>query len=272
MSKPLTGAVLGILIGLATAIFLARQGIWPLDQLTVFFLPGILGLLGVLLLSMGRPSDGVFTLVVSMLILIPMLVWGAFGFGSFDEQGELNGGCLVEAESDVDATTVTDTSRSDPFAVELDGGLSWSASSPSAFQDYDWRIYADLGGIPVTIESGTEANDAGDTENEGDIEDIRAYAEARGINIDLYRGVYKVGGSAAGTCSGFGFVLIEGAGTDAIGLTALIVAIVLLVILLVLTFTGREVVVATTESGDVVAPDQPPQSDPDPLDGGSSDL
>ena len=29
MQKPLTGALLGVLVGVSTAIFLARQGIWP---------------------------------------------------------------------------------------------------------------------------------------------------------------------------------------------------------------------------------------------------
>ena len=146
MQKPLTGAILGVLIGVAAAIFLARQGIWPLDQLTLFFLPGILGLLGVLLLSMGRRERTQATLVIALLILVPMLVWGAFGFGSFGETGELNGGCLVSASSDDDSTTVTDTSRDDPFTIDPSGGLTWESSSPSVFQDYEWRIWVDIGG------------------------------------------------------------------------------------------------------------------------------
>jgi hypothetical protein len=275
MSKPLTGAVLGVLIGIATAIFLARQGIWPPDQLTVFFLPGILGLLGMLLLSMGRPSKGPFTLVVALLILVPMLLWGALGFGSFSEQGQLNGGCTVQGSSDVDSTTVTDTSRANPFVIDPDGGLTWEATSPSVFQDYDWELTAFIGGIPITIESAHEANTNGDEENGGEVDDIRAYADTRGIDLDLYRGVYKVGGSA-GSCDGFGFVEITGDGMDTIALIALIVAITLLIVLIVLMFTGREVVVATTESEEVVViEDEAPggvDSDPNRLDGDSSDL
>ena len=274
MSKPLTGAVLGVLIGVATAIFLARQGIWPLDQLTLFFLPGILGLLGLLLLSMGRPSRGPFTLVVALLILVPMLLWGALGFGDLDESGELNGGCLVMATSDVDSTTVTDTSKSNPFLIDPDGGLSWEATSPSVFQDYDWEIYVNIGGLPVTIESDHEANTAGDQDNEGEVDDVRALADSRGIDIDLYRGVYEVGGEAA-TCSGFGFVEITGPGLDLIALIALIVAITLLVILIVLTFVGRDTAVETTRSEEVVVveDDVPEGFDPEVNrpEGGSSD-
>jgi hypothetical protein len=251
MSKPLTGAVLGVLIGVATAIFLARQGIWPADQLTLFFLPGILGLLGMLLLSMGRPSKGPFTLVVALLILVPMLIWGALGFGSFDEQGQLNGGCTVQASSDLDSTTVTDTSRGDPFAIDPDGGLTWEATSPSVFEDYDWEINVYLGGIPVTIESAHEENAEGDQENGGEVSDVRAYADVLGIDIDLYRGVYKVGGSAE-SCDGFGFVEITGEGMDTIALISLIVAITLLIILIVLTFVGRDTVVVATEGDEIV--------------------
>lgn len=272
MSKPLTGAILGVLIGLGVATFLARQGIWPPDQLTVFFLPGILGLLGLLLLSMGRPSRGVFTLVVALLLLIPMLIWGALGFGTFDEQGVLNGGCVVEAQSDVDSTVVTDTSRSDPFVIDPDGGLSWFASSPTVFQDYEWSIHVDIGGIAVTIESDNEANDSGDLENDGEIDDIRAYADSRGIDLDSYRGIYEVGGAAAATCNGFGFVEIAGEGLDTIALIALIVVITLMVILIVLAFVGRERTAMTTNGDENRISETEADSDANRLEGGSSDF
>lgn len=251
MSKPLTGAILGVLIGLANAVFLARQGVWPPDQLTIFFLPGILGLLGILLLSMGRQSRGPFTLVVALLVLVPMLVWGAVGFGSLDERGRLNGGCTVRAISAVDSTTVIDSSRDDPFVIDPDGGLSWEATSPSVFQDYDWELHALVGGIPVPIASAHEDNADGDQENGGEVDDVRAYATLLGIDLDLYRGVYEVGGSAA-TCDGFGFVEIGGEGMDTMALIALIVAITLLAILVVLMFSGREVVAVATEGDHVV--------------------
>lgn len=239
MRKPLTGTILGVLIGVALAVILARQGVWPLDQLTLFLIPAVTGFIGMLLLSIGRPSSGTFTLVIALLILIPMLVWGALGLGSLNASGELNGGCRVFAGSQVDQTDVVDTSKSDPFVIDPDGGLAWEADSPEVFQDYEWRIYVVLGGIPWTIDSGTEANDAGDQDNEGDIADIRAYADERGLNIDTLVGVYQVGGSAA-SCDGFGFVEILGAeGLDTISLIATILLITFLIILIVLMFVGR---------------------------------
>lgn len=250
MQKPLTGTILGILTGLAIAVFLARQGIWPADRLTVFFLPGILGLLGLLLLSMGRPSKGPGTLALALLLAVPITLWGALGFADLNQTGEMNGGCQVYAQSSVDDTIVTDTTSGDPFVIDPDGSLHWEASSPTVFQDYQWKLEIFVGDIPITVDSGTEANAAGDQDNDGDIPDIGAYASSRGINLDLYRGVYKVGGSAA-TCDGFGFVEIPGEGMDTIALIALITAITLLIVLLVLTFYRRGT--ATSEAGtDVV--------------------
>ena len=272
MRKPLTGAILGVLIGIALAVILARQGFWPLDQITLFLLPALTGFIGLLLLSIGRASPGPFTLVVALLILIPMLVWGALGLGTINQSGELNGGCRVFAGSAVDQTDVIDTTKSDPFVIDPDGGLAWEAESPEAFQDYDWRIYVVLGGIPVTVDSGTEANDAGDAENDGDIPDIRAYGDERGFDIDTFVGVYQVGGEAA-TCDGFGFVeILGGEGLDTISLVSIILLVTFLIILIVLMFVGRggaATVAGTTvvgEAGPHGAGDQTPGTSdgPDP--------
>lgn len=266
MQKPLTGTILGILIGFGVAIFMARSGIWPADQLTMALLPGLLGLLGLLLLSMGRKSKGPATLAIALLLVVPLVLWGAIGFGSLNETGQLNGGCTVTATSASDSTTVTDTSRQDPFVIDPAGGMSWSATSPTAFMNYDWKLQVYVMGLPIPIDSGTESNEDGDTENTGDVSNVGEYADSRGIDLGLYQGIYKVGGSAA-TCNGFGFVEILGDGTDLIGLIALIVAITLLVILLVLTFYGRNKGVETVGEDGSPSTDGPTASGDD-LDAG----
>lgn len=242
--KPLSGALIGILIGAAVGVILARVGVWPPDQLTMFLMPALVGLLGLTLLSIGR-ENSIPTMIIALLILVPMLVWGALGFTEMDQSGELNGGCTVAAESTVDSTVVTDTSRSDPFVVETDGGLAWSALSPEAFMDYDWQLHVVVGGFAVPIDSGTEANSAGDLENSGDVSNIGEFASERGINLDLYRGVYEVGGEAA-TCDGFGFVAIEGDGLDLVLLASIVLILLLVILYLILFFAGRSA--STTES------------------------
>jgi hypothetical protein len=242
--KSLSGTVVGVLIGVSLAVILARQGWWPADQLTLFLLPAVTGLIGMILLTVGR--EGSYTsLIVSLIILIPMLVWGALGVGKVGQSGELNGGCAVNAASAVDATTVTDTSRSDPFRLEADGPLSWNATSPTVFTDYDWALHVALGGIAVPIESATEPNEEGDLENGGEVPDVSAYAALRGIDLGLYVGVYEVGGFAA-TCDGFGFVRIVGEGFDPVTGIALAVLVLLIIVLVTVVVRGRHRVRETT--------------------------
>ncbi|HEU4895000.1 MAG TPA: hypothetical protein VFT85_04100 [Acidimicrobiia bacterium] len=237
--KALSGTIVGILIGMTVAVLLARHGVWPPDQITLFLLPAITGLAGLLLLTIGREGSYTTT-IISLIILLPMLVWGALGVGDVNETGELNGGCTVVASSDLDTTTVTDTSRRDPFQIQESGSMSWTATSPEAFQDYEWQIGVDVGGFTVPLESGTEPNDAGDLENGGDVPDVGAYAASRGVNLGLYSGVYEVGGSAA-SCDGFGFVHIVGDGLDVVAVIAWGVLALLLVIMGILFFPGRRV-------------------------------
>lgn len=235
--NPFAGTIIGILIGVSIAVILARQGVWPADQLTLFLLPAVTGLIGMLLLIIGRDGPYVTT-IVSLMILVPMLMWGALGVAKADQLGQLNGGCTVTATSDSDTTIVTDTSRSDPFRIEADGGLAWMASSPEVFTGYAWRIDALLGGIPVPIESDIEANEDGTTENSGEVDDVGAYAAVRDIELSLYVGVYEVSGSAA-TCDGFGFVRVIAEGLDLVTIIAAVVLVAMLVGMFTLFNSGR---------------------------------
>jgi hypothetical protein len=198
--KALSGTIVGILIGVTVAELLSRHGVWPIDQITAFLLPAITGLAGLLLLTMGR--EGTYTTtIISLIVLVPMLVWGALGI----------------AES---------------------GSLAWASTSPEVFQDYEWRIDVVLGGFALPVASGTEPNEAGDLENGNDVADIGAYAAERGINLGLYAGVYEVRGSAA-TCDGFGFVRVVSDGLDVVALISWGILALLLVIMGTLFFPGR---------------------------------
>lgn len=240
MTRPLIGAVLGVATGLAAAVVLQQQGLWPLDQVTVFLLPAATGLLGTFLVTFGRSGQSRLAIVLILVVLVPTAVWGAIGLTDAGEVGRLDGGCLVAASSDIDETTVTDTSRQNPFEIDPDGGLSWLAdSSPSVFRDYEWRIYVVIGGVEITLDEGSEANTAGSVVNGGDVTDIRAYAASHGIDLDSLTGIHEVGGQA-GDCSGFGFVWVVGDRMTTIAITALIIAVVLLIILLFLAFSGPD--------------------------------
>jgi hypothetical protein len=246
-ARPFTGGLLGVLFGVAVAIVLQQQGIWPLDKLTVFLLPAITGLIGLLLTSLGRTWSAVGASIM-LVLLVAMGAWGATGFADIDEVGVLNGGCEVVAQSDLDTTTVTDTSRNNPFLIDPHGGLAWAATSPVPFFDYEWEIWVEIGGAAVPLDSGLEDNEGASIVNAGDVANVTEYAEERGIPIDQMRGSYKVGGFAA-TCDGFGFVEIVAEPLETLlAKIAAGVAVVSLIILLLVAFTGRSPSAEPTET------------------------
>ena len=242
-ARPLSGAILGIILGLAVAIILQQQGIWPLDKLTVFLLPGATGLLAVVLTTAGK-AKAPGALTVALIITIPLAAFGATGLGMFNQFGQLNGGCQVIASSGIDNTTVTDSSRRDPFTIDPNGGLSWAATSPGPIKDHTWEIWVELGGAQVPVQRGGDPNEGESTGNRGDVGNVSAYAEDRGIPLDQLRGVFVVGGFINGTggaCDGFGFVKLLATPFETIlSKIALAIAIIALIILLLMAKGGRK--------------------------------
>ncbi|MEX1126218.1 MAG: hypothetical protein WEE53_11200 [Acidimicrobiia bacterium] len=209
-ARPWSGVLLGILLGLSIAVILQQAGVWPLDRLLVFGLSGIFGLIGILLTGWGRERGSALSSIVPLLLSVGMIAWGATGLTQLNETGELNGGCTVEAQSDVDTTIVTDTTRQNPFEVDPEGGLSWLATSPGPIMDHTWEIWVDVGGFEVVVADGGDPNTAGDLENDGDVTDVSAYVEeVTEVSGQQIRGVFEVGGDIQGTggaCDGFAFV------------------------------------------------------------------
>ena len=211
-ARPWSGFFLGLLLGISIAVVLQQAGIWPLDRLLLFGSAGLFALIGILLSGAGRERVGAFSSIVPLVLAVALIGFGATGLGAINENGQLNGGCTVEAASDIDSTVVTDTSSQEPFQVDPDGGLSWVATSPGPITDHFWEIYVDVGGFPVNIASNDEVepNTAGDSEQSGDVTDLSAYiqevSDTSGLELD---GVFEVGGNIegeGGACDGFGFV------------------------------------------------------------------
>jgi hypothetical protein len=130
----------------------------------------------------------------------------------------LDGGCAVEATSDLDQTTMIDATRSDPFEIDPEGTISWIATSPGAIMDHTWVINVDIGGFGVPVASGGDPNTAGTLDSEGtrSIPELVEEAEEAGVPsaslLGSLRGIYRVFGEIDGTssCAGDGYVLIKG--------------------------------------------------------------
>jgi hypothetical protein len=234
---------MGLIVGLGAAVLLQQAGVWPLDKLTTFLLPGLLALIFILLSRLRRVATYT-ALAIALLLAIPPIAYGVTGIGEIGSSGELNGGCSVEAASDLDTTVVTDTSHSNPFDIDPDGGLSWLASSPGPITDHEWEIWVVIGGFEYVVADGAESNSDMNTTNDGDVPDVTGYVEDLGFRAgDQIRGVYEVGGfidGEGGACDGFGFVRIEGGflGTIA-SWVALIVALIALAVFSLIAFTER---------------------------------
>lgn len=259
-ARPWTGFFLGLILGLALAVVIQQAGVWPLDRLMLFGGVGLLALIGSLLGGLGRVKVGAFNTVVPILLAVALLGFGATGLGAVNETGVLNGGCTVEAASDVDTTIVTDTSRQDPFEVDPDGGLSWVARSPGAITNHLWEIYVDVGGFPVVVAANEEVepNSDGDTENTGDVADVSGYVRevSNLVGVEL-AGVFEVGGDIegeGGACDGYGFVTLTAAPLSTlISQVAAVIGLLALIGLLVLVFNRTETV-GVVEEEEYVAP------------------
>ena len=122
-----------------------------------------------------------------------MIAWGATGLTQLNETGELNGGCTVEAQSDVDTTIMTDTTRQNPvrgrprgwpFLVgDLARARSWTtpgrSGSMSVASRWSWRKEA-------------RQTPAENLENSGDVPDISVYVEeVTEISGQQIRGVVR---------------------------------------------------------------------------------
>lgn len=238
--RPFAGLTLGLIFGLSMAILLQQSGVWPLDILTVFLLPALIALIFIMLATTGRVGSST-PLWIAVVIAAAPLVYGLTGLGSINEQGELNGGCQVLAASDLDTTIVTDTSRSDPFVVDPDGGLSWVASSPAPITDHVWDIYVVVGGFEFVVADGGDPNTDLDVDNLGDEPVLSGYVADLGIRSgEQIRGVYEVGGfidGDGGACDGFGFVEIRaGFLATLIAKIAALIGILALLIFVILLF------------------------------------
>ena len=263
-ARPWNGFFLGLLLGLAIAVLLQQAGVWPLDRLLLYGSAGVFALIGILMGGAGRERAGAFASIVPLVLAVALIGWGATGISDINESGEVNGGCTVQAESSVDSTVVTDTSRQDPFQIDPEGSLSWVAASPAPITNHFWEIYVDVGGFPVVVASNDEAEPNTDEqlENAGDVADVSGYvaevSNYAGLELD---GVFEVGGSIegdSGACDGFGFIeLTADPLTTLVSQIAAVVGLLALIGLLVLVFnrTREASVLPETVVDDDMTPD-----------------
>ncbi len=71
-ARPVIAMFMGLIVGLCLAVILQQGGVWPLDKLTTFLVPGLLGLAFVLLSRVRRTSSAVPLAIALILLIAPV--------------------------------------------------------------------------------------------------------------------------------------------------------------------------------------------------------
>lgn len=244
--------LLGVVAGLCVAILLQQAGAVPFDRLSAFGFPALVGGLAFVAIVARTGFARAAAEWVMIIIIIVLLIIAALGVPALAADGELggstgylDGGCTVEASSDLETKRGVPTMhRSDPFDVDPDGTVSWEATSDGPIMDHTWNIYVHAAGFKVRIDDDGDPNEKGDTGN-SDTEQVRPYADnvASRIGGDLV-GIFLVSGDIegeGGACDGQAWVRIEGSVlSNYVGQGALVLLLLLVIIIIVVIVrTGR---------------------------------
>jgi hypothetical protein len=269
-ARPWSGFFLGLVLGLAVAIVMQQAGIWPADRLLVFGSAGAFALIGILMAGAGRDRVGPVASLLPLILAVAMIAFGATGFASANETGNINGGCQVLARSSVDQTNVFDTSAQNPFDIDPEGSLEWVANSPEPIMDYDWAIFVEFAGFDIEIDSGSETNEGGAELSAGATDDLSEYIEkVTGISGQPLLGTFVVSGDvivdSATVCDGFAFVRLT-ADNPLESLLAKIAALIGLIALISLLFLAfnryRDAEVVPGPAGPAGPPETPTEPVP----------
>ncbi|UCG40021.1 MAG: hypothetical protein JSV07_05965 [Acidimicrobiia bacterium] len=236
--KPLTGVILGAVAGIFVVIVIQQAGAWPLDRMLTFGVMGVMAAIG-FVLTKGMRGPTVVK-IISITIIIVFVGLAGVGVAEAGESGYIDGGCTAKAVSDIDSIeSPAETSKSDPFDVDPQGMLSWTATSPNPILNHSWQIVVDVAGFGYVPARGGDPND-GESQLEVGERDLSEDAEAiEGIlGTSNIGGIYEVSGyidGDGGLCTGLGFVRIGDGGwfegPIALGATAISVVVVVIIVM-----------------------------------------
>lgn len=246
MAKPATGAILGLIAGVFLAIFIQQTGAAPLDRLLLFGVAGLMGLIGLLLCTVGRQIDNIVVLIIAIIIVLVPVGYGASQLVSDDASGAaFINNCTVMASSDLEALqSITSMTRSDPFDIDPDGSLTWDGTMNSVITDYQWEIFVDVGGFNLRVANGMDPNE-GESQENGGTEGLKQYSDqVRQFGGGEIRGIYYVSGNLmgeGGSCDGGGYVRVPGSVFEStLGIIVGIIFLVILIILIIVCMRGRQ--------------------------------
>lgn len=236
--KPLTGVVLGAIAGIFVVIVVQQAGVWPLDRMLTFGVMALMALIGFVLTKGMQGGAAVKAIAITTIVVFVGLA--GLGAAEAGESGYIEGGCTASAASDIDSiASPAATSKTDPFDVDPQGMLSWTATSPQPITDHSWQVVVDVAGFDYVAAADGSPNEGESQLEEGSRDLSQDAAEIESIlGTSQIGGIYEVRGfieGDGGRCEGLGFVRIGDGGwlegPIALGSTAASVALVVTIAL-----------------------------------------
>ncbi len=189
LGRSLIGAAGGALWGAGVAVLIQQYGVWPLDPGLAYGAP-----LAAAVVSgswAGRRSRRSRRVTAALVLLaLPVLA------------GSEEPVCVVEVSTGSGSALLADTSARSPFEVDpdVDDTIEFEvfAEAPGAIG----RVWVEMGGIPVLHHEGPVSEGSPTVThmlNEGGLDGLAGSP-----------GIYHLGGSIDGVCSGEGYVAITG--------------------------------------------------------------
>ncbi|MDE0572903.1 hypothetical protein ON058_05685 [Demequina sp. B12] len=160
---PITGALLGLVIGLLTAALLSVLGVVPLDRLPLLSLIAVGLVVGTLALTQRVSAARGRVTTVSV---IAVLFAGAAltGIPEYVSHGSLTPGCTLQASSSLEPDPVTPegTSATDPFDMTLTDTVEWVAATSDDADGGSPELALMVAGVPVPVWNGVDVSTDGE--------------------------------------------------------------------------------------------------------------
>lgn len=160
--RPILGTGSGLLIGLGLGLLGQQFGLWPPDALALVVVPSALALAGN---AWGRwapvgrrrwwKAQPTWPANTATTIMALLLAVGIASEWRTPPSGSLSPECSLLASSGRDTTTVNDTSRTNPFAIDPGGTLVLDSVMERAPGEGAWHIWLEIAGLRIPVASRT---------------------------------------------------------------------------------------------------------------------
>jgi len=187
--RPILGAIGGAIWGAGAAVLIQQFGLWPLDRDLAFGAPVGAALVSALWGRLGgrRVVTGAAMMIVALGPAIPIALQSAT--------------CDVQLTTTSDSQSLANTAPASPFVVDPAVDQAVTVEIPADSGGTTGEVWVEFAGISLLQWPGTV---------NGALSESIDLANNGRIDFTRLPGVYHIGGTIDGVCSGEGYVRITG--------------------------------------------------------------